>query len=471
MKNKKNFINRFKNFVLQEKLIDKHDKILVGVSGGVDSTVLLYLIKKITAEFKLTSLAAHINYNLRGEESKENQQFVKDMCYKWGIPLIIHNVTISDTSNIENTARKIRYSTFNDLLRKYDFTKIAVGHNMNDQAETFLLHLFRGSGFTGLRGMLPKRRNIIRPLLRFKREEIISFAERNKIPFSYDSSNDDLRYDRNKIRHRIIPTIQQDFNPAVINKIYESAHIFQKTDTFLQNHSNDIFREVVTHNDNDEYIVLLNRLRNSEVLYFYLFRKIFGLLTGSESDFYTAHLSEIYELLKRPGGKYITLPQNVYVVKSADTLIFRTSPPNYEPTDHSRTIRRYTRKILFDDHYIMLSEIKVLPIHGFNFDEDTTCYVDFEKVVFPLKARYRNPGDSFTPLGMQDPKKLKNFFIDEKVPRLHRKKKIIIEDQNRIIWVAGMRIDDHVKITSRTTHVLRIKLMKKLVGYRRARRI
>jgi tRNA(Ile)-lysidine synthase len=470
MNNRKNLVIRLKQFIHHENLIEQGDKLLIGVSGGIDSTVLLYLLKKITAEFKLTTLAVHINYNLRGDESKENERFVKNLCYKWGIPLIVHNASISDESNIENAARKIRYGIFRDLLRKYNFNKIAVGHNMNDQAETFLLHLFRGSGFTGLKGMLPKGRDIIRPLLAFKREEIASFAEKNKIQFSHDSSNDDLGYDRNKIRHRILPMIQEQFNPSVINKIYDSSHIFQKTDMFLQTHSKDIFKEVVQQ-DEEEYVVLLDKLNQSEVLYFYVFRRIFGLLTGSESDFYSVHLSEIYELLRRPGGKFIHLPHNVYVVKSANTLIFKMSPPDYTTSDYSREINHYTRQILFDDYYITQSEIKVMPIHGFNFQEDDTCYIDFDKVTFPLKARYRQPGDSFFPLGMQNPKKLKEFFIDEKVPRLERKKKIIIEDQNRIIWVAGMRIHEYVKVTSRTSHVLRIKIMKKLEDYRKARRL
>jgi len=471
MNNRKNLVTRLKQFIHHENLIEQGDKLLIGISGGIDSTVLLYLLKKITAEFQLTTLAAHINYNLRGDESKENERFVKNLCYKWGIPIIVHNVTITDKTNIENIARKIRYGIFRDLLRKYNFNKIAVGHNMNDQAVTFLLHLFRGSGFTGLKGMLPKGRSVIRPLLSFKREEIATFAEKNNISFSYDSSNDDLGYDRNKIRHRILPMITEQFNPTVINKIYDSSHIFQKTDMFLQTHSKDIFKEVVQQKSEDEYIVLLDKLKQSEVLYFYVFRRIFGFLTGSESDFYSAHLSEIYELLRRPGGKFIHLPHNVYVVKNANTLIFKMSPPDYTTSDYSREIKRYTRHILFNDFYVMLSEIKVLPVHGFNFDENNTCYIDFDKVTFPLKAHYRHPGDSFIPLGMQNQKKLKEFFIDEKIPRLERKKKIIIEDQNRIIWVAGMRIHEFVKITSRTSHVLRIKIMKKLESYRKARRL
>jgi len=471
MNNRKNLIYRLKNFIHQEKLLEKNDKLLIGVSGGIDSTVLLYLLKKFTAEFQLTTLAVHINYNLRGEESQKNEQFIKKLCYKWGIPIIIRKVTINDTSDIENVARKLRYKIFKDLLRKYDFNKVAVGHNMNDQAETFLLHLFRGSGFTGLKCMLPKSRNIIRPLLGLKREEITSFAEKNNISYSFDSSNNDLEYDRNKIRHRILPMILQQFNPTVINKIYESSHIFQKTDQFLQMYSRDIFKDVVQMKKMKEYIVFLDKLKQSEVLYFYIFRKIFGLLTGSESDFYSIHLLEINKLLRKSGGKFIHLPHNVYVIKSTHTLIFKLTPPDYTTPDYCHEIKRYTRKILFDDYYIMLSDIKVMPIHGFNFEEENTCYIDFDKITFPLITRYRKPGDSFIPLGMQNHKKLKNFFIDEKIPRLQRKKKIIIQDQKRIIWVAGMRINESVKVTSRTTHVLRMKIMKKLETYRKARRL
>jgi tRNA(Ile)-lysidine synthase len=464
------FWKKIKEFITQANLIKNHDRILVGVSGGIDSTVLLYLLQKLSSNYNLTLLAVHVNYHLRAEESDENEKFVKSICKEWGIPLVCRSVSIEVESNIENAARIERFRIFRNLLGKYQFNKIAVGHTKTDQAETLLYHLFRGSGISGMRGMLPITGNIIRPLLCMTRKEIESFAKFNSIPFSEDSSNFSLAFDRNKIRHLILPMIEQTFGTESIDKIAASGEILRFTDQFLRNHTEEIFGKLITKSDDNSPVVNIDNLIKEGGDLFYFFRKIFSELTGSEQGLFSAHFYELLALLKTQKSTYIHLPKNVYAIKNGRVLIFSKSLPLATHKDQSRKIRNSFQHITFNDYYISLSKMKSVPAHEYDFSHRDTCYIDLEKVRFPLTVRYRKPGDKFIPLGMNQPKKLKKFFIDEEIPRYERDKILIVEDQDQIIWLVGLRISENVKITPSTEQVLRIKVMKKLNKHRSAKR-
>jgi tRNA(Ile)-lysidine synthase len=465
------FLKKVKEFISQENLIKNRDRILVGVSGGMDSTVLLHLLRKFSTNFHLTLLAVHINYHLRGEESDENEKFVKWLCKEWGIPLVRHSVSILEKSNLENTARIERFRTFRNLIRKYQFDKIAVGHTKTDQAETLLYHLFRGTGISGMKGMLPMRDNIIRPLLCVTREEIESFTKSNSIPFSEDSSNFSLAFDRNKIRHLILPVIEQEFGTQSIEKIAESGEILRFTDQLLRKHTEQTFGRLVRKIDSDSLMVSIDDLIEEGGDLFYFFRKMFYELTGSEQGLFSVHFHELLALLKTQESTYIHLPDNVFAIKNGSMLIFSKSPPRSTYKEQSRKIYNTYQHITFGNYYISLSKMKSVPAGSYDFSKKNTCYIAFEKVTFPLTIRYRKPGDRFVPLGMHQAKKLKEFFIDEKIPRYERDKILMVEDQSQIIWVAGLRISENVKITPSTQQVLRIKVTEKLPDYRPARRI
>ncbi|MEA2103169.1 MAG: tRNA lysidine(34) synthetase TilS [Candidatus Cloacimonadota bacterium] len=470
MSAKKDFFKKFKRFLFAEKLIERYDKIIIGISGGIDSVLTLYLLKIITAEHNLTTLAVHINYNLRGNESQENEKFVRQLCRKWGIPLVVRNVHIPDRSDLENRARQIRFDVFYELLRKFDFNKIALGHNKNDQAETFLLHLVRGCGITGMKGMLPIENQIIRPLLDFTRDEIEKFAIDKGIEFSQDSSNFSMEFDRNKIRHRILPLFQELFNSGVTSRIAESMKIYQQTEEYLQNHTEEIFHKIVEKKDKNSFTVAIRSVKNIGVLQFYIFRKIFGALSGSEKNFYHVHYSAIIDLLQSSESKYIQLPQEIFVIKNSSALTFSKEPPETWKNRREHIINYFAQRFVYGKYYLAMSKIKTFRYHKFDFSKENTGFVDFHKIKFPLIVRTRRKGDRFFPLGMEHPKKIKNYFIDLKIPRYERDKKIIIADQNKIIWVCGYQIDDRVKVTPATKQILVMKLISEQYHSRKAGR-
>lgn len=459
MSSKKDFFKKFKRFTFNENLFERYDKIIIGISGGIDSVLTLYLIKKLTADYNLTTLAVHINYNLRENESQENEEFVRQLCRKWGVPLVVKNVHVSEKTNLENQARRIRFDIFKKLLYKFDFNKIALGHNKNDQAETFLLHLIRGCGITGLKGMLPKENGIIRPLLDFTREEIESFAADKKLEFSQDSSNLSLEYDRNKLRHRIIPLFREMFNTNVTNKIAENMKIYQQTEEYLQNHSEEIFNEIVMKKDSDSVTIPIKPIQNKGVVQFYIFRKIFGTLANSEKSFYNVHYRQIIDLLQTSGSKYIQLPKNIFVIKDNSSLTFSKHPPKTWEKKAEQIVKYFAQRVVYNDFYISMSKIKTFRFHDFNFSQSDSFFMDFDKLKFPLTVRTRRKGDRFIPLGMNHHKKIKNYFIDLKIPRYERDDKIIIEDQNKIVCVGKQQIDDRVKVTPLTKIILVMKLI------------
>ncbi len=470
MSKNRDLLTDFRDYFSRNELLQRGDKLLIGLSGGIDSTVLLHLLKRLKSEYRFVLLGVHINYNLRGAESEKNYRFVRQTCHRWGVPLIAQKANI-EKGNVENEARKIRYKIFQHLLRKYNFDKLVVGHNKNDQAETLLLNLIRGAGIAGMKGMFPKTNSLVRPLLDFTRKEIEKYAQSKNINFSQDSSNLGLEYDRNKIRLKIIPKIEELINPQAVEKIADSMHILQQTEYFLQHYSADLFSQLIKRVNGKKYILQLKDLKNKGIVLFYLFKKVFAELTGSEQDFYSYHYQDIKDILSSSGSKYIQLPHGVYVVKGMKKLTFASAPPQLWQNKTVKSINDISRRVVFLKNYISTSKIKTLPLGGFDFSDKWTAFLDYDKVEFPLKIRTRRKGDKFVPLGMDNEKKLKDFFIDLKVPRYERDKVVIMEDQNRIVWVGGYRVNQRLRVTRRTKTVLSIKIIKKYSHPRRARRI
>ena len=467
----KDFYTRFLGFIKEHKLVNKQDRIIIAVSGGLDSTVLLYLMKEIREELELTIIAVHINYQLRDGESDRDEKFIRELCLHWSVPLICHRVSIHSKSDVENNARQIRFQAFNKIKDEYAFNKVALGHNKNDQVETLLLHLFRGAGITGLRGILPNNNGIIHPLLAFTREEIMKFANENNIVYCQDTTNDESIFERNKIRHQILPLIEQNINPNIIDRLANTTEIFRKTDLLLREKANILFTKLMIKNKNDKYIFPVKELiKENEVILFYFFRKIFALLTDSEKDFYQIHFEDILSLIKKSTNRYIRIADNVYVLKKYKDIMFLDKEPKIDISSKERNLNRFPRRILFENFYISFKTIEHKKSNKYDFTNENIAFVDRDKINLPIKIRHRKFGDKFYPLGMNCPKKLKDFFIDLKVPRFERDSVIIIADSNKIIWVATYRIDERVKITENTKHILRIKLSKKIRSFRRARR-
>ncbi len=461
------FLNDFLCYIEEHRLIECDDTIVVGFSGGVDSTALLKLLIQIRYEMKLKLIAAHINYNLRGKDSIADMNFAKEFCFGYGIPIVVKDVKEHPKNDIENWARKTRFNYFEQIKKLYNADKIALGHNKNDFSETVLLHLFRGAGLTGMRGILPQTGDIIHPMLSFERDDIVRYMRGEK--WREDGTNAENSFTRNRVRHFFIDKAKDLVNEKVVDTIYHNADIFIKIDSFLEESAMLLKSKSIHYDNNGDISLKLRKLRPyKEVILYYIFRSIIKDLTGVSSDFYRAHFQEIMELLGSDGSKIISLHGNVWVVKKYDKLIFTKVKPDTEKKTDSILIdisKRYNR---IGDYVIRCKRVKAgTYIKGF-FQNELTAAVDYEKLKPPLTAGYKQDGDKFVPLGMDGTKKLKDFFIDEKISKFERNSVIIVRDNEKIVWIAGYRMDDRVKITEKTEEVLILTLSQVSVRNKRS---
>ena len=457
-----NFLEKFEEFVNRYKLFKSGEKILVGFSGGTDSTALLQALWHLKFQYGFSLLAAHVNYNLRGKDSQEDEEHVKEFCFQRNISLVIKNVKLDSKSNLENKAREIRFKYFKKLTKLYNVQKVALGHNREDQAETLIHRLFRGSGYTGMKGIIPKSGIIIHPLLSFSRQEILDFLNNEELTWRDDQSNQENVFTRNKIRNHMLPWIKENINPKIVNKLYHTAEIFSDTDEIMQELSKRRLLKAQIKHTKNEYRFSLNVIRKTKpVLRFYIYKEIYKKLNGDEKDFYHSNFKEIEAILDSHGSKKIHLPHDVYMLKEYNELIF-TNRDDDEGFDvnNSKEITSLRNRLTFEDNRIIMKKLKILPQKRYLYEDKFTTYIDLDKTSFPLLIRHRQPGDKFYPLGMDHPKKLKDFFIDEKVPKFERDKVLLFCDKENIIWVAGHRTDNRIITSEDYGNILMIKIEK-----------
>lgn len=456
------FIEKFDNYSQKHKLFNRGEKILVGFSGGADSTSLLLALWHLKSKYGYSILAAHVNYALRGEDSNLDEQFVRQFCFDRNISLVVKNINLTSGSNLENHAREVRFEYFNTLCKQYKIKKIVLGHNREDQAETLLFRLFRGSGYTGIKGISPITDNIIHPLLSFSKLEITSYLESEEIKWCEDLSNKDNTHSRNKIRNQMIPWIKENLNPNVVTKLYEAAEIFSETDEILESLAARRFLKAKINFSKSEYTLSIKVLKKTKpVLRYYVYKEAYTRVNGNPNDFYHNNFMEVEHLLNSKGSKQIFLPNKVFVFKEYDKLIFTSKDlSKTEYSENKKVITSLRSRFTFEDYRIIMKKLKKMPTKRNLFEDKNTAYIDLDKTDFPLTIRHRKPGDRFQPLGMQHSKKLKDFLIDEKVPKFDRDKVLIFCDENKIIWLAGHRIDNRVVTCEQTQNILVIRIEK-----------
>ncbi len=456
------FIERFDKFILEKKFFKKNDRILIGFSGGADSTALLQALWMVKSKYRLFLIAAHINYNLRDEDSKKDEEFVKNFCFERNISLVIKDVKLNSKSGIENSARKIRFKYFKKLEKLYNVNKIVLGHNRKDQVETMLFRLFRGAGYTGIQGIAPQIGKVVHPLLPFSREQIEHFLNERNIIWREDLSNQENKFSRNKIRNELIPWIQKNINSDVIDKLYNATTIFSQTDDILEMLAKRRLRGALKKKNENSFTLDIPTLKKiKSVLRFYIYRELFSRLNNDAKDFYHTNFEEIEDILNSNGSKKLNLPNKIYVFKEYDEMIFTNKNlADNSNVNNSKIIDYLRNRLTFEDYRISMKKLKILPPKH-KLREKQTAYFDLDKITFPLQIRHRKAGDFFTPLGMQHNKKLKQFFIDEKVPKFERNNVLIFCDEDKIIWICGHRIDNRVATSENTKNILMLKVEKK----------
>lgn len=436
-------------------MIIPNEKIILGVSGGPDSLALLYILVNLKEKLGCNFHIAHLNHKLRDKESDEDAEYVIKHAKMLNLPITVetfdvHNL-IRQGESLESGARRIRYEFFENVINKVNADKVALGHNADDQAETVLMHLLRGSGTQGLGGIPPVRNGkYIRPLIEITRNEIDEYLKNINVIPRIDSSNQSLDYQRNKIRLELIPLLEKEYKPNIKKILWNTSQLLRSEDEVLNSLAMDIFKDCIIEQTDRKVILQISKINQHHIA---LRRRIMRLaiksLIGDLYEYDFDHIEIVLGLMDNLiTGSVIKLPRNICVEKSYDALI----------------IQYQERRIYSNFEYkIDLPGIFEIPGLGLTIKTELSykpsiCKVkskfqesfDFEKMTNKLYIRNRRPGDKFLPLGMGGYKKLQDFFVDEKVPKSKRDNIPILTCGNDIVWVIGYRIDERFKITENT---------------------
>ena len=417
--------------------------ILVACSGGIDSVVLVRILK----ELKFNISLAHCNFSLRGIESDEDEKFVISIADKLSIPIFNTKFDTKQFKEINKVstqmaARELRYHWFDELCKKHSFDFIATGHHLDDEIETFLINLTRGTGIRGLIGIPETNHKVIRPLLMISRNDIYEYAIKNNITWREDHSNTDTDYLRNKFRLNVIPSLRQTNTNFL--KGFQKTTTHLKTSLSLVNDYMELIKKlvfIVKETSIEIDILKLKGLPNTNYL-------IYELLF----PYGFTNWGDIIDLLDAQTGKKI-FSKKYRLLKNRNFLILdQKNQINIESHFYINEGDKILKKPLF------LSINKVEEILDYT---PNNLYLDFDKLVFPLKLRLWEDGDYFFPFGMKGKKKLSKFFKDEKLSLISKEKIWVLLSENNIIWVVGMRSDERFKVDDETKHILKITYSEK----------
>ncbi len=437
-------LNKFKKYIAEKNLIKPADRILLAVSGGIDSMVMSQLF----LQFENKTGIAHCNFSLRAGESDKDEELVHEFAMKHNIPFHTIKFETAVFANeqgvsIQMAARELRYKWFEEIMKENGYNLLAVAHNLNDNIETLLINLTRGTGIAGLTGMKPFTNNIIRPLLFATRSDIVEYCNSHKIIFREDRSNADTKYTRNKIRHKVIPLLKE-INPAIETTLNDSAERFTGISEIVNEYISEL-REKVTSEKEGLVIFNSEKLKeylNNSTIIFELF-KPFGITNYQ--------LNDLIMIIEGKTGSHIITPE-YRIIKNRKEIIVSGVGDENESYLNIRSIKelRDIPGILSADEIEITGKFKILTGH------DSAC-IDSDKIRYPLIIRKWRSGDYFYPFGMRQKKKLSDYFVDEKYSKIDKEKIRILESAGEIVWVIGDRIDDRYKITPATLKVLILK--------------
>ncbi len=442
-------------FIAEHNLVGKGDKLLIAFSGGADSLFALNFFYKFKLKYGIELSAFHINHLLRGSESDGDEQFCKSFCEELNIQFGSTTVDVKalakqNKESVEEAARNIRYRKLQEYASKISATKIVTAHNLNDNTETVLLNLFRGTGLNGVSGIPIKRANIIRPLLSTSKEDIVNYLTANSIAFRTDSSNLANDFSRNFLRNEIIPKLKEKINPTLDTNILKFSTIVKASNRIITSIAEDIAKRYISKNNGGIEISDLLLQENSEDIFSVIVR--FAIEEEFKITSTFTDISQIKNLFALNVGSKMDLSEKLSAIRERNHILIIKKGEN--KIDSTPTIIELNAIV----------EVEGCIIHVQSAEKDE---IDFSKpqniefiagdnLTFPLTIRRWKEGDKFHPIGLNGTKKISDFLNEVKVSSSKKKKQLILVDGEKIIWVVGYRIDESVKIKNDTKRIVKL---------------
>jgi len=463
------------NEVIDLRLLEEGDRVLVGVSGGPDSMALLHWLWNQRHRWGLQITAVHVNHQLRGEEANQDEEFVYKQCLAWEIPCFLERVDVKRYADEEQlskqvAARECRYQVYKKLAEKYNITKLALAHHGEDQIETVIMRLMRGAGLGGLSGISPKRQDesytIIRPFMSLSKQEIEEYCSLNQIPYRIDQSNLEDDYTRNWVRHHVMPLLLKA-NPNLPQVLYESTSILREEDQYLEKVAMEYVKQVIESQSLNKIAINLSFFKEVPLpLQRRVILLILNYLHIKRSSWSKVHIDQILELIQtNKGHKELDLPYQVLVVREYQRLYIMKK--DWESTNVHKDVEYEYHLHGVNEYHFTKPLLHLLIVEGevsleeekkwrSNYRQVDVATFDTSALCFPLILRNRRKGDCFQPLGMNGHKKVKDIFIDQKIPLPQRQGWPILTDSKGIIWIPGLKKGNRGKVTKDTTDIITI---------------
>jgi len=458
-------ITRVLNTIRKYNLIKNGDCVVVGVSGGPDSVCLLHVLWCLKNDFNLKLVAVHINHMLRGDESYRDEEFVKKLCEKLDVELKSVRVDINRVAqqkgmSLEEAGREERYKNFDIVADSIGADRIAVAHNKNDRAETVLMNIIRGTGLDGLKGMEYIRGRIIRPLLDIDRSEIEAYILEKNLDTVTDSSNLEKIYARNKIRLDVIPNIDKLFDCNLVKSIDRMSRLIKDDLDFIDDKVKEAYCDAVLKKENGEVELLLRKISKMHLaVRRRVIRKAIEEVKGSVKGIESVHIENILDMIDNGKvGSRIDLP-GIKLGRTYESIRFYKKEMQPKSFDYEAFLNIPGLTEVGDSkHYIEASIITDYKLSDYKGIKDSSLiqFFDYDKMIEGINIRKRKEGDLFKPINSNGTKKLKEYFIDNKIPREIRDNIPLVAKGHDIIWIIGYKISDKFKVTENTKKVLKL---------------
>ncbi len=453
-------IKKIKQTLIRYNMLDPGDRVVVGVSGGPDSVCLLSVLYEIKVEFHIELIVAHFDHALRPLEDDAETRFVESLAMTLDLPFVTKKSAPGlwpGNGPLEERARQARYCFLKKVGNSYAAQKIAVGHTLNDQAETVLMRLLRGSGVSGLSGILPCRQDqIIRPLIRVSRAEVTAYLEKKGLEYLTDPTNTDPCFLRNRIRHEILPELEK-IQPRIVHRLGRTAEMMRRDNEWLEAESERWVNQHFRINRNREWCVPLSPfMQLSEGMKFRVIRHAVKKISGTLRRIGLRHIEAVNSMAESTKSQSrVDLPNGGVVKRTYDRLVFSNvkgekikpfcysleGPGTFELPEINATMR--------------LEEIEAKDLPD-TTESRWTAFLDADQINFPLILRNVRPGDRFIPLGMSGHRKVKDFFIDLKVPLEERARTPILTHEDKLLWICGFRVDQRFRVVPETEKIVKV---------------
>jgi len=448
-------------FIKEKNLIRENDRILVAFSGGTDSLALLMVLHELKERLKIEIGACHMNHMLRGAEADEDENFTQEFCRKLDVPFYsmkadVMAYAIEKKLSLEAAGRALRYAFFKEIMVNLKYDRCATAHHLDDQVETVLMNLMRGSGLNGLTGMSPLREEFVKPLLFLKKEELTSYLKDRNLEPREDDSNRESVFRRNKVRNELIPYIRENFNPDFPETIFRMAELLSTDSDFLEETVEEKAKSCLFIESKERIIIRKEAFRLHQAIHTRLIQKAILHVKGNLSDIEEIHISDIILLHEKETGKVIDIKDAITARNDYGQIIIErkktaereesmlheelTIPGTYVVEGKTITFRYVGRDEIIEDKRLRF----------FNGD------IIEEKVI----VRHRDEGDRMRPFGMNGYRKLKNILIDKKISREDRDRLLVFQNRNEIFYIGSMIISDDYKVKESTQKILEVGIFE-----------